>query len=126
MVRGLVLILMTIIVFACKKTEEAAAVPHKSANTNSEAFDSAKWQRKVNMDYEFREDMYKGLIKSDTLKKLRKPGIIAMLGEPDRIDNNHLFYTISRKRLEFVTLHTRTMVIKLKPDESVEWVKIHE
>ena len=106
---------------SCKNTEEAS-----TTKTTETAFDKTKWNTKEGKDYPYRESMIDNLISNDTIKKLNKDGILNLLGEPERIDNNHLFYMIAQERLESWPIHTKTMVIKLKEDGTVDWVKIHE
>jgi hypothetical protein len=97
-----------------------------SAHENEIAFERAKWQTKTGDDYPYRNRMLVDLISSDTLKRLNKQQLVEMLGAPDRIDNNYLFYLVEQQRAQFFTLHTKNMVVKLSKDDTVEWVKIHE
>lgn len=69
--------------------------------------------------------MLDDLIDSVTLKGLRHDSLINLLGQPDRIENGHLFYNIHRKEIVSFTLSTKTFVIKLTKDSTVEWRKIH-
>lgn len=89
-------------------------------------FDEAKWKTKDGEDYPFRDKMLNDVIYNDTLRALRKGAILDVLGEPDRTNDDYLYYTISRKRLGFWTLHAKTMVIKFSGDDTIEWIKIHE
>lgn len=77
-------------------------------------------------DYLYRNEMLKDLISNHSLKGLKKDELIDLLGPPDRIDSGYLFYMIAQKRLYFFPLHTKTLVIKLAKDSTVEWRKIHE
>ena len=102
---------------ACKNTDaQTAIIP----------FDKEQWNVKEGEFYANRENMLPDLMSSDTIKALKKDGIIELLGTPDRIDNNHLFYNIARTEVFSLPMHTRSLVIKLKEDGTVEWVKIHE
>ena len=89
-------------------------------------FDSTLWKLRDDKDYPHRNAMLNKLIKSQRIKRLKKDGVLNLLGPPDRIDNNHLFYLIAQERLGNWPLHTKTMVVKLFEDETVDWVKIHE
>jgi hypothetical protein len=60
------------------------------------------------------------------LDSLRKDEILDLLGQPDKIDGNYLFYRIAQQRLGFWPLHTKTLVIKFYEDSTVEWIRIHE
>ncbi len=99
---------------------------NKQTATNPEPFDKAKWKIKSGDDYPYRDKMYKYLITNDTLKGMKKSELLDFLGAPNRTDSNYLFYEIAQKRLGFFPLHTKTLVIKLVDDSTVEWRKIHE
>ncbi len=89
-------------------------------------FDKEKWRVKEGKDYPFREGMLNDIIYSDTVRSQNKDQILALLGEPDRINENYLYYMIAQKRIASWPLHTKTMVIMLSGDNTVEWIKIHE
>ena len=96
-------------------------------NTKTEtSFNKEKWIIKEKEDYPYRDSMLDDLISNGKLKTLNKASVIDFLGEPNRIDNNYLFYLIAQERIQSWPLHTKTLVIKLKDDGTVEWVKIHE
>ena len=103
--------------FSCidRKGKENAPIP----------FDQDKWALKEGSDYPHRDLMLSDLMENK-IRKLDSIGIINLLGEPDRIDNRHLFYMIEQQRLGLWPLHTKTMVVKLTNQRSIEWVKIHE
>ena len=88
-------------------------------------FDKAKWQLKEGEAYPYRSDMLKDLIDSVDLKNISFDSLINILGRPDRVNEGHLYYNISRKEMGIVTLGTKSFVIKLKTDSTVEWRKIH-
>jgi hypothetical protein len=88
-------------------------------------FDQEKWNAKNDQGYAYRNRMISDLIANDKLKKLLKREVIALLGQPDRIDKGYLFYRITQQRIGFLPVHTTTLVIKL--DEGiVKSVMIHE
>jgi hypothetical protein len=93
---------------------------------NALLFDKTKWAEQYDNDYPYRDKMFKNLFETDTLKKLRKDGILSILGQPTRSDTNYLFYILSQERIGILPLHTKTLVIKFSGDTTVEWVKIHE
>jgi hypothetical protein len=93
---------------------------------NEMVFDKTKWIRKEGEDYLFRDKMVNRIVHNDTIRTLNKNEILFLLGEPDRINENHLYYTISQKRLGFWPIHTKTMVIKFKTVDAIDWIKIHE
>lgn len=90
------------------------------------SFDKEKWAVKSDAAYAYRAMMFQDLIDSKRLKQLKKAAVLELLGTPDRTDSLYLFYTILQKRALFFPLQTKSMVIKLKENDSVEWVKIHE
>jgi hypothetical protein len=94
-------------------------------NVNPEKFDKNKWSLQGGDDYPYRGQMLDDLVYNVKLKGLKKAELINLLGEPDRSDSSYLFYKVSQKRIGFFPLQTRTLVIKLKSDSTVEWRKIH-
>ena len=99
---------------------------NKKADTNSQVkFDNVKWQTKEADAYPYRDEMLDDLIDSVTLKGIPYDSLINILGQPDRVNEGHLYYNVSRKEMGVITLGTKTFVIKLKPDSTVEWRKIH-
>jgi hypothetical protein len=95
------------------------------ADKSLQKFDKIKWLTKENTDYPLRNEMLKNLIDSVTLNGLKYSKLIDLLGQPDRTDNGHLFYLISQQRMGGFPLSTKTLVIKLTSDSTVEWRKIH-
>ncbi|KAA3599268.1 MAG: hypothetical protein DWQ06_10135 [Calditrichaeota bacterium] len=98
-------------------------------NPKSEmVFDKAKWQIKEGNDYLYRDKMVNDIVYNYTIRTLDKNKILALLGEPSyyRENKNFLYYLITEKSLGPWTLHTKTMVIKLLENNSVDWIKIHE
>lgn len=77
-------------------------------------------------DYPFRDRMLNDILYSDTVRSQNKDEILELLGKPDRINENYLYYMIAQKRIGSWPLHTKTMVIMLSDDNSVEWIKIHD
>lgn len=71
--------------------------------------------------------MLNEVLYSDSIRTLTKQQVIDMLGEPDRVNENYLYYTISKTKLGSWTLKSKTLVIKITDDEDmVEWIKLHE
>ncbi len=105
-------------IYACNQKKETAV-------SSEVKFDKEKWLTKDGQAYPYRNDMLGNLIDNVTLKGIRYDSLINILGQPDRIDNGHLFYNIYRKEVVGFTLGTKTFVIKLNPDSTVEWRKIH-
>lgn len=120
------LALLFIICMACQNSDQEATSETPPEATPEIKFDEAKWKTKEGRDYPYRDSMLNDLISMDALRAMVKEEILDLLGEPDRIDNNHFFYLIKQKRLWFWPLNTKTMVIKLEEDGTPEWIKIHE
>lgn len=111
----LILIFSLLINFSCGK-ENVPPIP----------FDHTKWNIKKGLDYPYRDQMVNEVLYSDSLRTLQKEGLIYLLGQPDYTREEHLYYRINETRLGTWTLHTKTIVIKLSKDNSVEWIKLHE
>ena len=112
--RKILLLLFFLSFFACKSKQEDE---HK--------FDKVKWSTKSDSDYPYRDKMLKDLIDNVKLKGLKWNEVTYLLGQPDRTDSSYLFYRIKQKRIGFFPLSTKTLIIKLAKDSTVEWRKIH-
>ena len=89
-------------------------------------FDREQWAMKTGPGYLYRDQMVDAVLYSDTLRSLKREELLLRLGKPDREQEGHLYYTVAENRLGFWTLNQKSIVIKLKADESVEWIKLHE
>ena len=89
-------------------------------------FNKKKWCTKEGSDYPYRELMLNDVLYNDSLRTLEKDEIVELLGKPDRINNEYLYYTIDQKRIGLWPLHTKTLVIKFSKDNLIDWMKIHE
>lgn len=118
--------LMLILLVSCETSKAEKADKSKNLTEKQLKFDPEKWSAKKDNDYVYREAMLNDVLYNDEIRALSKEGIIVLLGAPDRIKDGHMYYVIRQDRLGFWPLHTKTMVIKLKADESVEWIKLHE
>ena len=94
----------------------------KSDQPQPERFDKVKWATMEGNTYPHRNNMLHDLVYVQQLKGLKYGEVITLLGRPNRIDNGHLFYTIEKKYLgnTAAILHTKTLVIKLGKDSTVE------
>ena len=68
--------------------------------------------------------MLRDVVYNDTIRRLNREQLLSLLGDPDRENEGHLYYTISEKKLGFLTLSLTSMVVRLRPDGSVEWIRI--
>ncbi|HEX8459803.1 MAG TPA: hypothetical protein VF623_00170 [Segetibacter sp.] len=103
------------------------ACKNKVQDDKPEKFDRQKWATMNDMNYPYRAGMLKNLIDSVKLKGLKKEEVINLLGEPNRTDSGYLFYNVSREyfgNTSFV-INSKTLVIKIGKDSTVEWRKIH-
>lgn len=114
---GYLLLFFVPIFFACQNTSKPAPVEM--------SFDRDLWLTKEGQDYPFRAQMLKDVVYNDTIRMLKKKEILSLLGDPDREQDNHFYYTISQKRIDLWPIHTATMVIKFIDEETIEWIKIH-
>lgn len=90
------------------------------------AFAKEKWAIKEGKDYPYRDQMFADILYNDTIRTLNMDEILTLLGEPDRANEGHLYYMIEETRLGSWTLHSKTLVIKIAGDNTIEWIKIHE
>jgi len=109
---------------ACQNDKSVTKNIEAEENTEIK-FDKNKWQEKVNNFYPYRDLMLNDVVYNDTIRSLNKEQVLEILGEPDRINEGHLYYRITQTRLGAWPLKTKTMVIKLTDSEGIEWIKIH-
>jgi hypothetical protein len=122
----LLFILILIACLACN-TDKKNRSESMGNDTESEiSFNKEKWSEKIGPDYPYRDQMLNDLVYNDTIRELNKDEIIELLGQPDKINEGHLYYLVTKKSLGPWPLHTKNMVIKLSEDNSIEWIKIHK
>ena len=121
-------ILLLVCCLACNKGRENYTEDMKRKPYSEMVFDKAKWQTKDAEDYPYRDKMLNDVVYNDTVRTLNRDEIIDLLGEPSyyRNSKNFLYYTITQTRLGPWPLHTRSMVIKLSENNTIDWIKIHE
>jgi hypothetical protein len=122
MKRRSVLLLLILSVFACKNSDK------EKQDFKPEPFDRARWRTIEEGKYPFRNKMLADFMANYKMNGVKKDSILYLLGTPDRTDNGHLFYNISKDNFSNTAfiLHTKTLVVKLTKDSTVEWRKIHE
>jgi hypothetical protein len=91
-------------------------------------FDETKWETKKGEDYLYRDRMLEDLIGNETFREYTSDEVLERLGVPDyyRDDSSYLYYRITEDRIGFLTLKTKTLVIKLSEDNRISWMKVHE
>ncbi|WP_445381192.1 hypothetical protein [Robiginitalea sp. IMCC43444] len=114
---GLLFFFGLLLVFSCTPDGDKA---------EESPFDKTKWGEKQGDNYLYREAMLNGILYNDSIRELREEKIMELLGKPDRRNGEYLYYEISRRRLLGWTLHAKTMVVKMKADKSVDWIKVHQ
>ena len=115
----IIYIVLSTILLSCNNQEEATI--------EKSDFNQKKWLTKEGNDYPYRNDMLDAILYNDSIRTLNKTQILALLGEPNRINKEYLYYTISQKRLGLSPLHTKTIIVKMSADNSrVDWIKLHE
>lgn len=125
------ILLLLPLFLGCVEDPEGKSELVAASNTET-VFEADKWKVKVGGDYPYRDKMLEDLMNSRQivgdkgLRDLEREQILELLGEPDRIDTNYLFYRVEQMRLGLWPIHTKTMVIELSENNQVNWVKIHE
>jgi hypothetical protein len=122
------IVLLFVSCIACKSDGDKNAENEGMKQGIDMVFDKVKWEMKDGEAYPYREKMLNDVVYNDTIRTLNKDEILNLLGEPTyyRTDKNYLHYLITKTRLGFWTLHTKTMVIKFSEENTIEWIKIHE
>ena len=120
-------LLILLVSFLSCNTDRQENTNNVKEEADSEmVFNEDKWKTKEGADYPYRDLMLNNIVYNDTVRSLSKDEIINLLGDPDRIHEDHFYYMIAQKRLLSWPLHTKTMVIKFYDDNTIEWIKIHE
>jgi len=119
-------LLLICILLSCNTESDTKPSKTEELQETTIAFDKIKWKEKKGFNYPHREEMLDHILYNDDFRKLNESEVLEMLGEPDRINESHLYYQITQKRLGIWPLHTKTMVIKFGEDEVMEWIRINE
>lgn len=110
---------------ACGEDVERTETDNKNQEMEI-PFDQEKWKEKDGSEYPYREQMLHSLIDNGEFRSFGPDQVIGLLGQPDRKNDNYLYYTIHQKKLLMWPLHTKSLVIKFTEDNRIEWMKIHE
>jgi PBP1b-binding outer membrane lipoprotein LpoB len=121
--KKIILLIVIIGFISCKEEKETAESIQKETIIE---LNKVNWNKKETDDYLYRELLIDSVIENKELRSLGQNELINVLGEPNRMENNHLYYTISQKKLGFWPLHTKTLVIKYSESDTITWIKIHE
>jgi hypothetical protein len=124
----LISLLILLGIVSCQNQTEKEIQYAKIKRQSELKFDQEKWQTKEGKDYPYRNQMENDIVYNDTIRTLTRDEILDLLGQPSyyREDTNYLYYTIRQKRIFSWPLHTKTMVVKIKDKNTIEWIKIHE
>ena len=120
------LALMLLCCISCKNQKEAKSELVDQGIKAEIQFDKSKWGTREGKDYPFRNQMLDDLVYNDTVRSLSKAEILDLLGEPDRRNDGYLYYMVDQKRIGSWPLRTKSLVIKLSDDSTIDWIKIHE
>lgn len=113
--------LIVCLIFCCLSCKD-----NKEENSKK-TFDTALWKAKdTNDNYSYRDEMLEDLVYKVKLKGLTKAEVITMLGEPDRTNEDYLYYEVLAKEVGAFPLHKKFLVLKLAKDNTVEWRKIKD
>lgn len=116
---------LLLFLFSCNDAGEQQKGEQSAKPGTDISFDREKWASKEDGEYPYRGQMVKDVVYNDTIRTLSATELIELLGAPDRTNDGHLYYHISRTGLGPVTLNAKTMVVKLTDDQTIEWIKIH-
>ena len=119
----LTLFILTLCIACESGKKETITKPKK---TEEIPFDEELWKEKKVDEYAYRSLMYKEVLYSDSIRKLSKAQVISLLGKPDREENNHAYYLIEQSKIGSWTLNQKSLVIKFRANDSVDWIKLHE
>lgn len=88
-------------------------------------FESEKWKLKVGDDYPHRAEMLGHLMRTDTLRHKTLDQVKTLLGEPTRVNEGYVYYTISQNKIGFVIMNFKSLVLKLSDEGLVEKIVVY-
>lgn len=118
-------LLLLSVALACSPEKNSGPGQASGGIPTDSTFDRELWSTRRGGEYPFREQMLRDVVYNDTIRRLNREQLLSLLGDPDRENEGHLYYTISEKKLGFLTLSLTSMVVRLRPDGSVEWIRIY-
>ena len=110
--------------FACKKSKKEDFEALNSQPVLE--LNKTNWNTKEGEKYSYRELLLDSVVYNKKIRSLGKNELLNLLGEPNRMENNHLYYTISQEKIGLWPLHTKTVVIKLSENDTITWIKVHK
>ncbi|HKJ06471.1 MAG TPA: hypothetical protein VJ970_03310 [Flavobacteriaceae bacterium] len=119
-------VLSCILVASCAESDNDNPLDISENSLNDSIFNRAKWDIKENNTYVYRKYMMDDIVYNDTIRDLNKQQILNLLGEPNRVNENHIYYLIDETRLIFWPLHTTMVVFRFNDKDEVVWIKIHK
>jgi hypothetical protein len=123
-----ILVILFLCCISCKNDREANISESKVKPESEMMFDKDKWRIKEGKDYPYRDKMLNDIVYNDTVRILEKDEVLNLFGEPSyyRDSENFLYYRITETRIASWIIHSKTMVIKLSEENTVDWIKIHK
>jgi len=118
-------LLFVLFITSCSDSKEDQ-LDNESEVKKEIEFDATKWKVNRGDDYPYRDAMLKDLMNNDSIRQLKRNQLLELLGEPSRMDSNYFFYRIEQTKMNFIPLHTKTLVILFSEDSTIKWMKIHE
>lgn len=110
--------------YACYPNESTNHV-NMTDQSLAQKFNKELWNTSNDGAYPHRIKFIDNILYSDTIRNLNKTQAMKLLGVPDYEKEDHLYYKISQTKLGFWTLHSKTLVIKIKENDSIDWIKMH-
>ncbi|MCX2839588.1 hypothetical protein OQ279_15685 [Salinimicrobium sp. MT39] len=83
-------ILIHSLLLACCLSCKPILATENIPETTAISFDAEKWHFKDGFSFPYRDSMLKDLMKDTNFRKLKKPEVLNLLGEPTRVDTNYL------------------------------------
>lgn len=87
-------------------------------------FDKIKWHQKDDQGYTYRDKMANDLITRRTLDGLKRDDVTNLLGDPDRNEQNYLFYELREEKAYGFMLNKKVMLVYIGADSVVENVSV--
>lgn len=109
---------------SCQKFE--AEKPDNQPPAVDKPFDSEKWKIAEGEDFPYRAEMLGDLMTTDTLRHKTLDEVKELLGEPSRVNEGYIYYTISDDQIGFFRLHTVALVLRLSKDSLVDKIVVYK